>query len=236
MKMRMTQVARIEDITPHMRRIVLAGDDLNDFPANQEGAHFKAIFPQPGQTKPKLGNYQGFKNWMRSYTIRAFDDSSKELSVDFAVNDHEGLATNWASNAKVGDYLGVAGPGDIKHTNYHADWHFFVADLTALPAVAATLERLPKDAVGAAFIQVPTLDDKQFIDVPKGITVNWVINSNLNKNVLLEQVENFDWLDGEPAIFIATESSQMRDIKGFIKAKPNYLSRQTYASGYWKAQ
>ncbi|WP_425401960.1 siderophore-interacting protein [Gilvimarinus chinensis] len=51
----MTRVAYVEDMGPHMRRIVLHGDDLKDFPADQESAHFKAIFPQPGKTKPKLG-------------------------------------------------------------------------------------------------------------------------------------------------------------------------------------
>lgn len=235
MKMRMTQVARIKDISPHMRRIVLTGEDLNDFPSNQESAHFKAIFPKPGQIKPKLGLYPGFKKWMRSYTVRAFDEYSKELSVDFAVNDHTGLATNWAINAKVGDYLGVAGPGDIKHTNYHAHWHLFVADLTALPASAAILEKLPRNAIGAAFIQIPTEDDKQLINAPEKIQLNWVINQQHNKNALLEQVEKFDWLDGEPAIFIAAESGQMQAIKKFLKAKPGYTKQQTYASGYWKA-
>lgn len=235
MKMRMTQVARIKDISPHMRRIVLTGEDLNDFPSNQESAHFKAIFPKPGQIKPKLGLYPGFKKWMRSYTVRAFDEYSKELSVDFAVNDHTGLATNWAINAKVGDYLGVAGPGDIKHTNYHAHWHLFVADLTALPASAATLEKLPRNAIGAAFIQIPTEDDKQLINAPEKIQLNWVINQQHNKNALLEQVEKFDWLDGEPAIFIAAESGQMQAIKKFLKTKPGYTKQQTYASGYWKA-
>lgn len=235
MKMRMTQVARIKDISPHMRRIVLTGEDLNDFPSNQESAHFKAIFPKPGQIKPKLGLYPGFKKWMRSYTVRAFDEYSKELSVDFAVNDHTGLATNWAINAKVGDYLGVAGPGDIKHTNYHAHWHLFVADLTALPASAATLEKLPRNAIGAAFIQIPTEDDKQLINAPEKIQLNWVINQQHNKNALLEQVEKFDWLDGEPAIFIAAESGQMQAIKKFLKTKLGYTKQQTYASGYWKA-
>lgn len=235
MKMRMTQVARIKDISPHMRRIVLTGEDLNDFPSNQESAHFKAIFPKPGQIKPKLGLYPGFKKWMRSYTVRAFDEYSKELSVDFAVNDHTGLATNWAINAKVGDYLGVAGPGDIKHTNYHAHWHLFVADLTALPASAAILEKLPRNAIGAAFIQIPTEDDKQLINAPEKIQLNWVINQQHNKNALLEQVEKFDWLDGEPAIFIAAESGQMQAIKKFLKTKLGYTKQQTYASGYWKA-
>ena len=234
-KMRMTQVARTEDIGPHMRRIVLHGDDLSDFPTDQESAHFKAIFPPPGQSKPILSILFGSKKWMRSYTVRAFNNQTKELTVDFAVNDHVGLGTNWAKSAHVGDYLGVAGPGEAKYPNYHADWHLLIADLTALPAAAAILEKLPRTAVGTAFIQVPTAEDKQIIDAPEGVDLVWVINHHLNKNALLEQIINLEWKEGSPAIFLATESNQMNEIKHHLKTNPSYKRELTYASGYWKA-
>ncbi|BCE01082.1 siderophore-interacting protein [Marinicellulosiphila megalodicopiae] len=92
-KMRMTQVSRIENLSQHMTRIVLTGDELSDFPVAQEGAHVKLIFPTSGQSKPKFNLLTGKKN-MRSYTIRAFDPHTKELAIDFAVNDHQGLASN----------------------------------------------------------------------------------------------------------------------------------------------
>tara|TARA_R110002111_G_scaffold37440_3_gene72053 strand:+ start:773 stop:1483 length:711 start_codon:yes stop_codon:yes gene_type:complete len=234
-KMRMTQVARAENIGPHMRRIILQGDELNDFPTDHESAHFKAVFPRLGQSKPKLGIYPGFKKWMRSYTVRAFDDQTKTLTVDFAVNDHEGLASNWAKGAQVGDYLGVAGPGDAKYPNYYADWHLLIADLTGLPAAAAILEKLPKTAVGFALLQIPTAEDKQTIAAPKGIDLHWVINDNLNKNALLEQLESLIWPDGNPAVFVAAESSQMNAINKHLKTKSGYKKEQAYTSGYWKA-
>ena len=90
-KMRMAQVSRTEDMGPHMRRIILRGEELSDFPLGYESAHFKAVFPRPGQSKPKLGIFPGFKKWMRSYTVRDFNEQTKELTVDFAVNDHQGL-------------------------------------------------------------------------------------------------------------------------------------------------
>ena len=235
MKMRMTQVSSIDDISPHMRRIVLQGEDLSDFPLGKEGAHFKAIFPQPGQVKPKLGFHLSFKKWMRSYTVRAFDAQNKELTVDFAVNKHEGLATNWAQSAKIGDYLGVGGVGSTKHKNYQADWHLLFADLTGLPATAAILEKLPLDALGYAFIQVPSEEDKQEIDMPEGINITWIINNNLHKNELLAQGETLKWPKGSPSIFIAAERNQMKTLRQYVKHKPGYLHKQTYASAYWKA-
>jgi NADPH-dependent ferric siderophore reductase len=233
-KMRMTQVARVEDISPHMKRIILSGDDLNDFPLQKESAHVKIILPQANSGIPKLGMYLGFKKWMRSYTVRYFDDVQKELTIDFAVNDHNGLATNWAAKAKPGDYLGIAGPGDTKHTDYNADWHLIVADLTALPAAAAVIEKLPEHAKGYAIIQVPTAEDIQIINAPKQLKVDWVINADVNQDALLNNVEKLPWLNGTPAIFVAMESSQMKAIKKWLKAKPNYTKALTYASGYWK--
>lgn len=234
-KMRMTQVVRIIDISPHMRRIVLSGSDLHDFPTEQESAHVKAIFPRPGETMPKLGSILVSKKWMRSYTIRNFDNISKELSIDFAVNDHQGLATDWARQTKVGDFLGIAGPGETKHTNYNADWHLIVADLTALPAAAAILEKLPDDATGYALVQVPTEQDMQSFRVPNGVLLEWVVSPYQPRNLLLESVKQLVWKAGVPAIFIAAESGHMQAIKLFVKSQPGYSKIQTYASGYWKA-
>jgi NADPH-dependent ferric siderophore reductase len=234
-KMRMTQVTRIENLSPHMKRIVVAGDALNDFPPNQEGAHVKAIFPHPGDSKPKLGMLFGAKKWMRSYTIRAFDAHTKELTLDFAVNDHSGLATDWALRAQVGDFLGIAGPGPAKYPNYQADWHLIVADLTALPAAAAALEKLPEQAKGYAFIQVPSTADIQVLRKPEGVVIEWVIGAHQAQNLLLDSVKKLTWLSTTPAIFIAAESAQMQEIKQFVKDQPQYLKVQSYASGYWKA-
>ena len=234
-KMRMTQVDAIQDISPHMRRITLGGSDLNDFPIEQESAHVKAIFPQSKQGLPKLGLYLGAKKWMRSYTVRAFDQHTKKLTIDFAVNDHHGLATHWASDAQVGDYLGISGPGPTKHTNLNAPWHLMAADITGLPALAAILEKLPKKAQGYAFIQIPHKADMQTIKSPKGIKIQWLINSDIHKNRLLEALSNISWQDGSLAIFIATQSAHMKTLKAYVKKQPNYQKAYTYASGYWKA-
>jgi NADPH-dependent ferric siderophore reductase len=72
------------------------------------------------------------------------------------------------------------------------------------------------------------------VNSPKGITIEWIINADLTKNALLAKVAQLKWMQGEPAIFIAAESSQMMSIKALVKSKPGYLKQQTYASGYWK--
>ncbi|GAA6183466.1 MULTISPECIES: siderophore-interacting protein [Aliiglaciecola] len=234
-RMRMTTVKSVIDLSPHMRRIVLAGDELVDFPNDKKSAHVKAIFPNPNspQKMPKLGMYIGFKKWMRSYTVRDFDSVNSQLTLDFAVHDHQGLASNWAANAKPGDYLGIAGPGDTKHPDLNAANHLFFGDITALPAIAGTLEQLPKNAQGKAWIQVPELSDKQALDAPEGIKINWFITPDKLTKDFLSALSSQPRELRDTAIFIAAEASIVRQLKAHLNEHCQYDKNKLYASAYW---
>ena len=51
---RILEVLRTESVTPNMKRVVLGGGDLSDFPKNHESANFKLLIPRPGQTEIPL--------------------------------------------------------------------------------------------------------------------------------------------------------------------------------------
>lgn len=232
---RKTQVHAITDLSPHMRRIVLSGKELEDFPVNVEGAHVKIVLPRPDEKQPSFGFSFGIKKRMRSYTVRFFDDIKKQLTLDFAVNDHQGIASNWALNAKIGDYLGIAGPGKTKHTDYFADWHLLVADLTALPALAATLDKMPVNARGDVFLQVPSIEDQQDLNLPSGMNIKWIFNKEPSEQALFEEVKSMEWQSGTPAIFIAADSAQVKNIHRYVKSMPSFDKKKLYASAYWKS-
>lgn len=234
-KMRMTAVLAVENISPHMRRITLTGDALFDFPESRESAHVKVIFPDPvsADKKPKLGFHFGFKKFMRSYTVRAFDKTRKTLVIDFAVNGHKGLATNWASQAKPGDLLGIAGPGDTKHTDFFAPNHLFFGDITALPAIAATLEILPKSAKGYAWIQVPNEQDIQPIAKPEGVTIQWLITEDKVTDKFLNGLESQGQDLRDTALFVAAEASVVKQLKKHLNNHCQYDKSKLYASAYW---
>lgn len=229
------RIDNIQDISPHMRRITFRSDDFTQSYQGKESAHVKLLFPKSDEIKPKFSLFSSKKR-MRSYTIRYFDLAAKTLTIDFAVNDHTGLATNWAKGANLGDYIGILGSGDVKHKDFNADWHLILADLTGLPAAAATIEKLPSNAKGYAIIQVPTTEDKQTIDCPDNLDLQWLINPKPNKAVLLHATQELIWLTGTPAISIATELTQMKQIKSHLKKQPSYQPSKVYASGYWRAQ
>ncbi|MCF2949455.1 siderophore-interacting protein [Paraglaciecola aquimarina] len=234
-KMRMTQVSSIEDLSPHMRRIVLSGESLADFPAGKESAHVKVVFPNPESKdkRPKLGIYFGFKKFMRSYTVRYFDQANLTLTLDFAINDHQGLASNWAAQARVGEYLGIAGSGDIKHTDFHAERHLLFGDLTALPAIAATLEKLPKNATGKAWIQVPDKQDIQPLKSPNGIDIRWLVTENKMTNEFLDALTSQPTDLTNTAIFMAVEAGVLKQLKQHLNKHCEYQKSKLYASAYW---
>ncbi len=177
---RSLQVRRTELVTPHMRRITLAGDDMAGFPAGSDGAHIKVFLPRPGQDRPVLPNL-GPKGpvWpppdqrpiTRTYTVRRFDAMAGELDIDFVLHDDAGPASGWAARAKPGDFIGIAGPGGPDRAVMDADWHLLAGDLSALPAIAATLESLPAAARGFAFIEVPDGRDEQPIETRADIAI-----------------------------------------------------------------
>ena len=233
--MRMTTVSSAIELSPHMKRIILTGEDLIDFPEDKESAHVKAIFPNPKSENklPKLGLYFGFKKWMRSYTIRKFDKQRLELTLDFAVNDHQGLASNWALLAKPGDKLGIAGPGEVKHTDLDADKHLFFGDFTALPAIAAIFEKLPENAIGKAWIQVPEVLDVQTFNAPNNLEINWLITENKLTNQFLDALRLESKKLDNCAIFIAAEASVVRGLKDHLNQHCSYDKSKLYASAYW---
>ncbi|MDU0356441.1 siderophore-interacting protein [Paraglaciecola aquimarina] len=237
-KMRMSRVVSVVDLSPHMKRIIVTGEELTDISESKKSAHVKAIFPHPDDVNkmPRLGLYFGFKKYMRSYTIRAFDKQSLQLTLDFAVNDHQGLASNWAANAQVGDHLGIAGPGDTKHTDLNADKHLFFGDFTALPAIAATLEMLPKQAQGRAWIQVPEQSDIQQFNGPDDVEINWLVTPNKLSEEFLTALASQPKQLKDTAIFIAAEAQVVRQLKAYLNDHCDYDKKRLYASAYWRSK
>src|SRR5690606_36343953 len=78
----------------------------------------------------------------RRCTIRAWDPDARRLTIDFVVHGDIGRAGRWAANAKPGDRLQFVGPNGAYSPSPSADWHLMAGDESALPAIAASLERV----------------------------------------------------------------------------------------------
>lgn len=227
---RQLTVASSTRLTPNMQRVVLTGDELEGFPEGQESGYIKLLFPEhPNSTNAKPV--------MRTYTIRAFDTESKQLTIDFALHgEHGGPASSWAHRAKAGDTLLISGPGPTKLISNHGDWALLVGDMTALPAIACNLERLPEDTVGHAIIEIIEDADRQALAHPAGVEIHWVVNPLAHSQAggLANTVRALPWAPGKADVWCACEFHSMRDLRSYLKKERNVEKQNLYISSYWK--
>ena len=174
------KVTNVFQLSSNMKRITFFSEDFHDFPENEDGGYIKLLFKK----EPSSNSVS------RPYTIRSFRKKKLELDIDFSNHfGNQGYATKWASKAKVGDKISISGPGLKKQINLNASWFFFVGDMTALPAIACYLERLPKSAVGVAVLEIISEDDKVKLIKPINIKIIWIIKSKQNSTILEDTVK-----------------------------------------------
>jgi len=225
-------------LTPNMIRVVFAGPELNGFPSGRDGGNCKLIIPDVGESKTQfLERLQnGHTPIKRTYTVRKFDESLQELSIDFVAHGDEGLASRWARHAKACDFLGFMGPSPAKVTEFNADWYLVCADPSAIPVAAVALEAMPRDAKGIAVFEITAPEDRQDIDAPKGIEMHWLIHPDPHtpSTAQIDFIKAMPWPEGRVQTCIAGESSVIRALRDFLANDKHVPRADTYISGYWK--
>jgi NADPH-dependent ferric siderophore reductase len=123
---------------------------------------------------------------LRTYTVRAARADVGEIDVDFVVHGETGPATRWVLGATIGDEIIIVGPdarsvapgtrplGGFEFHPGNAAKILLAGDETAVPAICAILESLPKKAKGQVFLEVPTEADILPVATPGGVTVCWL--------------------------------------------------------------
>ncbi|KXI23567.1 siderophore-interacting protein [Photobacterium sanguinicancri] len=226
-------VISTEQITPNMQRLVFHSDSLADFPNDCEGGYIKLLFNSLGETDLSTVA-EGERPAMRTYTVRRFSATDCTIEVDFVrhiTTDLQcGFAARWAMSAKIGDTINVAGPGIINEMNLAADWFFMVADMTALPALSAKIQKLPQNAKGYAVIKVIDHKDIQTIDAPEHFHVIWLTG----EESLAEKVKTLAWLEGTASVWTACDFDSMRALRSYFRNEKDVDRENIYISSYWK--
>ncbi|MEM1414148.1 MAG: siderophore-interacting protein [Myxococcota bacterium] len=220
------EVAAIEQRTPNLRRVHLTGADLERFPDDFEGGYVKLLLRPDGTAADAP---EGAKR--RSYTVRAFERAALRLSLDFAAHGVMGPGTRWGAEARVGDAITVLGPGAVKRLDATADWVLLAGDMTALPAMAVNLERLPASAEGHALIAVPSAEDRRLPPVPEDVEVTWIVGEP--PEALAERVRAVPWRSGRASVWSASEFSVMRVLRAYFRER-EVPKEGLYLSSYWK--
>ncbi|RDG38639.1 siderophore-interacting protein [Streptomyces corynorhini] len=238
------RVLRTEWITPHMVRVVLGGEGLADIRAGEFSDHYvKVLFDAEGVTYPEPFDMDRIRaefpreQWPanRTYTVRAWDPATLELAIDFVVHGDQGLAGPWAARAQVGETVRLLGPGGLYVPDAATDWHLLVGDESALPAIAASLERMPAGAVVHAFVEISGPAEEQKITAPDGTGVTWLHRGERPVGeALVAAVRALDFPAGDVQAFVHGEAGFVKELRRHLRLERGVERERLSISGYWR--
>lgn len=238
------RVVRTERLSPHMVRVVLGGEGLAGFEAGACTDHYvKLLFPVEGVAYPEPFDIDAIRRDMprhawprtRTYTVRAFDRAAQELTVDFVVHGDEGLAGPWAARAEPGTEILFLGPGGAYAPDPAAEWHLLAGDESALPAIAAALERMPEGAVVHAFVEVADEREQQELQLPAGVEVAWLHRDGAPVGkALVEAVRSLDFPPGDVHAFVHGEAGFVKELRRHLRMERGVPRERLSISGYWR--
>ncbi len=240
---RLMEVVSSTILTPHMRRLRLAGDDLRRF--SLFGAmHVRLLFPTqdvPQPVWPIMGP-NGLPFWpdemrkpaSRAYTIRNLDTKAGWLEIDFYLHQVEGLASQWARHARPGDRLGLMGP--VGRPLRPASRYIIGADATGLPAVGRMLEEFGDDVTGHVVIAVDSAKDIQTLVHPQGVQIDWIVDADTKRaaRLLTDRLCQMRWPEGQSSFgWFAGEADQAKIVRAHWRQGLGKSRDETLVAGYW---
>lgn len=230
-------------LTPDMLRLVVGGANFGAFAdAGFADSYIKLVFDPDGKPYPEPVDVSQIRaekpgeEWpkIRTYTVRSVDFDAQTISVDFVIHGDDGIAAPWAASVEPGDLVQFMGPGGAWSPVEEAGFHVFVGDESAVPAIAAGLERLPKDAVGAVVLE--TSEHPIELTKPEGVSIQWVVrgDAQYDPEVLSRHVRGLDLASKgeELAVFAHGEREAMKQLRRVFKELEIPRERLSI-SGYW---
>ncbi|RWX78566.1 siderophore-interacting protein [Neorhizobium lilium] len=222
LKRRELTVTDVVQVTPNMRRLTLAGNDLGDFVSASPDDHIKIFLPaSDGELAA------------RDYTPRRYDTKARQFVLDFALHD-AGPATVWASQAKSGDTLLIGGPRGSAVITGVRRW-LLVGDETALPAIGRRIEEAHQDEDVTVVAVVTGAAEEQSFDGMCRLRTTWVhrpLARAADASPVLAALAAVN-IEGETFAWIAAEASVARAVRAYLTEKRNHPLTWLKASGYW---
>lgn len=216
------EVVAARDLNPRMRRITLAGGDLDE------------LDYQPGQDLVLQMPLGDGTYGRRHYTIRGLEKAAKRLDIDFVLHG-DSPSGNWARNVQAGTRIEARGPRGRTVFNPHADWHLFTGDETCIPAILGILETLPSHVHVWALVEIADAADRQPVSCKARLDFEWLERRGPGgpSEFMLERVKAFNLPPGKGHAYLIGETSNVRAQRHDLLAR-GMAKDQISAEGYWR--
>ena len=244
-RMIQTRVEEVRRLTPHLIRVVVGGDDLESFGAGEFTDHYvKLQLPPPGAPYSAPFDPEDVKahhpkeHWprVRTYTVQDYDAERRRLTIDFVHHGDTGVAGPWAANAQPGDGLQLMGPGGAYTPDPDADWHLMVGDLAVVPAISASLARVPAGVPVPVLLEVDGPDDEVPLETPGDLRLTWVHRGADDEDLLARAVRELAFPDGTVHAFVHGEAATVREVRRHLLVDRGVPREALSISGYWKRE
>ena len=236
-------VLRVDVLTPSMVRVVLGGSGLDGFVVGDwTDSYVNAQFVPAGAAYAVPFDDDHVRTLpcdqrpaARRYTIRWWDAESRELALDFVVHGDEGVAGRWAQSARPDDRLQLRGPSGGYAPDPAADWHLLVGDESALPAIAASVERVPAGVPVHVVVEVDGPADELELVSPGALQVEWVHRGGVvDDELLLGAVQRLDRPAGRVHAFVHGEAVATRALRTLLLGEWKVPREDLSLSPYWR--
>lgn len=235
---RRVTVGAIDDLTPHLRRFTLVGDELDGLVIDEPAASVRLLLPSPGTDELVMPDWtgnefllpDGRRPLIRTFTPRHLRE--RELDVDVVLHGDIG-ASGWALGASIGDPVAVSGPGRGYEIDPASNPLLMLGDETAIPAMAQLLETIPRDTRVIVHAEVARPDAR--LDLPEHprATVTWHDLGDRDPGIALLAALEAEEIGGAARVWAAGEAAGMQRIRTHLKELDIDRSRTT-VRGYWK--
>ena len=224
---RLLTVARVQELTPTMRRVVLTGPALEGFTSLGFDDHVKLFFAPQGA---------GVQGESRDFTPRRHDAARGELWLDFFLHE-AGPAAEWGAQAKPGDILDIGGPrGSMILDTAGIDLHLLVGDETAWPAICRRLEELPSGTRALVVLETGTAATwplpassatVQAIQVMRGSETDPPASG------LIEALRALEFPAPRTYAWVALEFHATRAVRQYLRTERGFAKEWIKAAAYW---
>jgi NADPH-dependent ferric siderophore reductase len=238
------ELVEVVDVARSASRMVtvsVKGDDLSRFAEAAPTSHVKVFLPAGGSPLklPTPGPEgltwpDGPRPTVRTYTPRAYDKATGVLQLQFVLHG-EGPASNWAVQAKIGDVVGVAGPGGRFVLDESATHWWIAGDESALPAIGTLLDVLAPSVTADVHLLVDSAADECELPSAATLAVHWHHRRSSDSGTVLEEAARAaDFVPGSQA-WVAAEAADVRRVRAVLLGERNLPREAVTTRGYWRA-
>ena len=219
----LAEVREASRLTPNMIRLVFGGPQLAAYASSGRADERLVIeFPASGGV-------------LRSYTVRRWDASRAELTVDVVAHDG-GVASSWAEAARPGDQVYLSDARGWYVPPPGSSWQLLVADMTGLPALGRIVEELHPGVRAHVIVEVMDVEDIQELASPAEVSYDWRIGrgNGMAPSVLPDLMQEFEPPAGPGYLWFAAEAEAARAVRRHVRRVWEWPHAQFTILGYWR--